>query len=366
MPEHSHARWRAERRFCPRVPSFHRASYRYGPDQFPRVHSFVAGYNVSSRGGAAPVSVKLAITAWKADSMAFEFFKRIAQKIDQIVTGRGRIDEDLLEELEELLLQADVNVHTTGAILKDLRTAVQDERMASADEMLARLRSDMSRVFVDAAGTGGLALRIGPSTPTLYLIVGVNGVGKTTTIAKLANKLQKSGSRVVLAAGDTFRAAAIDQLEIWAQRTGTEMVKHREGADPSAVVFDAIRAARSRGADYVIADTAGRLHTRTNLMEELKKINRISERELGRPADEILLVLDATTGQNAISQARLFMQAIPVTGIVLTKLDGTARGGIVVTIADELKLPIKLVGLGEKPDDLKEFDPEKFVASLFE
>ena len=194
----------------------------------------------------------------------------------------------------------------------------------------------------------------------------MNGVGKTTTIAKLAHKLQQSGKRVVLAAGDTFRAAAIDQLQIWAGRTNTEMVKHKEGGDPSAVVFDAIRAARARNADYVIADTAGRLHTRTNLMEELKKINRVSERELGRPADEVLLVLDATTGQNAISQAKLFMQAMPVTGIVLTKLDGTARGGIVVTIADELKLPIKLIGVGEKPTDLKDFKPDEFVASLFE
>ncbi|HLJ54753.1 MAG TPA: signal recognition particle-docking protein FtsY [Chthonomonadaceae bacterium] len=298
--------------------------------------------------------------------MAFEFFKKIAQKIDQIVTGRGRINEDLFDELEELLLQADVNVHTASMILADLRSAVEEERMVTADEVMRRLRADMARVFTECAGAGGMALRTGPEAPTLYLIVGVNGVGKTTTIAKLSQKLQRAGKRVVLAAGDTFRAAAIDQLEIWAQRTNTEMVKHREGSDPSAVVFDAIRAARARSADYVIADTAGRLHTRTNLMEELKKINRIAERELGRPADEILLVLDATTGQNAISQAKLFMQAIPVTGIVLTKLDGTARGGIVVTIADELKLPIKLIGVGEKPDDLKDFDPAAFAATLFE
>jgi fused signal recognition particle receptor len=298
--------------------------------------------------------------------MAFEFFKKIAQKIDQIVTGRGRIDEELFEELEELLLQADVNVHTTNVILKDLRASVEDQRMVNSHQVLDRLRADMSAVFLGPNGKSDLALRTGPTDPTLYLIVGVNGVGKTTTIAKLAHRLQKSGKRVVLAAGDTFRAAAIDQLEIWANRTNTEMVKHREGADPSAVVFDAIKAARARNAHFVIADTAGRLHTRTNLMDELKKINRITERELGRPADEILLVLDATTGQNAISQAKLFMQAIPVSGIVLTKLDGTARGGIVVTIADELKLPIKLVGLGEKQDDLREFDPNSFVASLFE
>lgn len=298
--------------------------------------------------------------------MAFEFFKKIAQKIDQIVTGRGRIDEELFEELEELLLQADVNVHTTGTILKDLRASVQDQKMVNSNQVLDRLRADMAAVFLGPNGNQDLALRTGPTDPTLYLIVGVNGVGKTTTIAKLAHKLQKSGKRVVLAAGDTFRAAAIDQLEIWANRTKTELVKHREGSDPSAVVFDAIKAARARNAHYVIADTAGRLHTRTNLMDELKKINRITERELGRPADEILLVLDATTGQNAISQAKLFMQAIPVSGIVLTKLDGTARGGIVVTIADELKLPIKLVGLGEKQEDLRDFDPNSFVKSLFD
>jgi len=297
--------------------------------------------------------------------MAFDFFKKIIRKVDQLFTGRGRVDEDLFEELEELLLQGDVNVRTTQMVLSHLREAVQDERMVSGDQVMVRLKGDLLSVLRSAEGPGGNALRVAPDTPTLYLIVGVNGVGKTTTIAKLAYRLQKQGKRVVLAAGDTFRAAAIDQLEIWANRVGTEIVKHKEGSDPSAVVFDAIKAAKARGADFVIADTAGRLHNRVNLMEELKKINRITERELGRPADETLLVLDATTGQNAINQAKQFMSTVPLTGIVLAKLDGTARGGIVITIADELKLPIKLAGVGEKPENLEVFDAERFVDSLF-
>ena len=298
--------------------------------------------------------------------MAFDFFKKIIRKLDQVVTGRGKIDEDLFEEFEESLLQGDVNVHTATRLLKNLRESVQDERMKSSDEVVVRLKQDVIAILSATASPERIALKVNPVSPTVYLVVGVNGVGKTTSIAKLAYLLQKQGKRVTLAAGDTFRAAAIDQLEIWAKRTNTEVIKHKEGGDPSAVIFDAIRAAKARGADYVIADTAGRLHTRTNLMEELKKINRVTERELGRPADETLLVLDATTGQNAISQAKLFMQAVPLSGIVLTKLDGTARGGIVISIADELKLPIKLVGLGEKPEDLHVFDPEWFVNSLFE
>ena len=298
--------------------------------------------------------------------MAFDFFKKIIRKIDQVVTGRGKIDEDLFEEFEENLLQADVNVHTTTAILKDLREAVQDERMKTSDEVVDRLRANVVSILSKTATPEKIALKTNATSPTLYLIVGVNGVGKTTSIAKLANLLQKQGKKVILAAGDTFRAAAIDQLEIWAKRTNTEMIRHKEGGDPSAVIFDAIRAAKARGADYVIADTAGRLHTRANLMEELKKINRVTERELGRPADETLLVLDATTGQNAISQAKQFQLAVPLSGLILTKLDGTARGGIVITIADELQLPIKLVGVGEKAEDLRIFDPEWFVNSLFE
>ena len=293
-------------------------------------------------------------------------FKKIAQKIDEIVTGRGKIDEDLFEELEILLIQADVNVHTTHMVLEDLRAAVQDERMQTIGQVTARLKGRLITVLQAGHGPEGNKLKVAAVGPTLYLIVGVNGVGKTTTIGKLTNRLHKQHKKVILAAGDTFRAAAIDQLEIWATRTHTELVKHKEGADPSAVIYDAIKAARARHADYVIADTAGRLHNRTHLMEELKKINRITERELGRAADEVLLVLDATTGQNGISQAKQFLNAVPLTGISLAKLDGTARGGIVISIADELKLPIKLVGTGEKLDDLDVFHPDKFVDSLLE
>jgi len=299
--------------------------------------------------------------------MRFSIFKKIAQKVDQIVTGRGRIDEDLFDELEAELIQADINVHTTHVLLADLRKAVQDERLTTIAEVMSILKARLRGIL--EAGTGDAnanALRKAEHAPTLYLIVGVNGVGKTTSIGKLTYRLQKQGKRVVLAAADTFRAAAIDQLQIWADRTNTEIVRHREGADPSAVVYDAIKAARARNADYVIADTAGRLHNRTNLMEELKKINRITERELGHPADEVLLVLDATTGQNAIEQAKQFQKVVPLTGLILAKLDGTARGGIVISIADELKLPIKLVGVGEKLDDLEFFDAKKFVEGLFE
>lgn len=294
--------------------------------------------------------------------MRFGFFKKIIQKVDQIVTGRGRVDADLFEELEELLIQADINVNTTSRILDNLRIAVQDERMVNSGQVMERLREYLLAVLESA---GDNSLKTAAVGPTVYLIVGVNGVGKTTTIAKLAHRFQKQGKKVVLAAGDTFRAAAIDQLEIWAGRTNTEIIKHKEGSDPSAVVYDAIKAARARNADYVIADTAGRLHNRSNLMEELKKIRRVTERELGRVAEETLLVLDATTGQNGISQAKNFMNVVPLTGIALAKLDGTARGGIVITIADELKLPIKLVGLGEKADDLELFSPKDYIESLF-
>jgi len=207
-------------------------------------------------------------------------------------------------------------------------------------------------------------LKVSPEPPSVYLIVGVNGVGKTTSIAKLAHRFKSQGKRVILAAADTFRAAAIDQLEIWAGRVGVEIIKQREQADPAAVVYDALQAAKSRGADVVIADTAGRLHTRKNLMEELKKIGRVVEREIGRPADEVLLVLDATTGQNAISQAKEFKEAVPITGILLAKLDGTAKGGIVITLRDELGIPIKLVGVGEKMEDLEDFDSRDFADSL--
>lgn len=295
--------------------------------------------------------------------MRFGFIKSIFQKVDTLVTGRGRIDEEFFEELEETLLQADVNVHTTHTVLEDLREAVKENRLKGVEDVKAHLQASLAAVLEQADVKGG-KLTVAPQAPTVYLVVGVNGVGKTTSIAKLAYKLTREGKKVLLAAGDTFRAAAIDQLEIWGRRIGVDVIKHREGSDPSAVVFDAVQAARARRADFVIADTAGRLHTRANLMEELKKINRVLTRELGREADETLLVLDATTGQNAVSQAKLFKEAIGLTGVVLAKLDGTARGGIVLTIADELGLPIKLVGTGEKPENLEDFEPASFVEAL--
>ncbi len=297
--------------------------------------------------------------------MQFSLFKSIRQKVEQIVTGRGKVDEELFEELEVMMIQADLSVHATTQILDELKLTVQQNRLATVNEVVAHLKSDLVALLSGGDPTKSV-LTVAPDLPTLYLVVGVNGVGKTTSIAKLTNLLQNRKKKVVLAAADTFRAAAIDQLQIWADRLGTDLVKHRDGADPSAVVFDAIKAARARGADYVIADTAGRLHNRANLMEELKKINRIAERELGRPADEVLLVVDANTGQNAINQARQFLQAIPLTGIILTKLDSTAKGGIVFSIADELHLPIKLVGLGEQVDKMTTFDPSKFVDSLLQ
>jgi fused signal recognition particle receptor len=294
-------------------------------------------------------------------------FKSIFQKIDQIFTGRGRIDEDLFEELEEALIAADLNVHTTLRVMEELRTAVKDERLKESEEVVDRLKRSLTDTLMSGLDPKALALKVAATPPTVYLVVGVNGVGKTTTIAKLAYRLKSQGKRVVLGAADTFRAAAVEQLALWGERIGVDVVKGKDGADPASVVFDATQAAVARGADYLIVDTAGRLHNKANLMEELKKINRVLMRARGgEPADETLLVLDATTGQNAISQAREFKTAVAVTGLVLAKLDGTARGGIVITIKDELGIPIKLVGTGEKPGDLEPFDPEAFVSALFE
>ena len=292
-------------------------------------------------------------------------FKSIFQKVDQMFTGRGKIDEELLEELEEALIGADLNVHTTMRALDELRAMVADKRLKDAQDVTDHLKRFLWETLM--AGGASPVLSIAPSAPTVYLIVGVNGVGKTTSVAKLAYKLQREGKRVVLAAADTFRAAAVDQLALWGERVGVEVVKGRDGADPAAVVFDAIQAAKARKADYLLIDTAGRLHNKSHLMEELKKINRVVMRELGgRSADETLLVLDATTGQNAVNQAREFKSAVSITGLILAKLDGTARGGIVITIKDELNVPIKLIGTGEKPGDMEYFDAQTFIDALFE
>lgn len=285
------------------------------------------------------------------------------RRIEQLITRRARVDDELFDELEEALIEGDVGVQTAMRLVQELREAARRERMSTPEEVRQQLRVQVEAILRRPEAANGI--RWAETPPTLVMVVGVNGTGKTTSIGKLAQMLRRQGRKVVLAAADTFRAAAIDQLELWSQRVGVEMIRHREGADPAAVVFDAVQAARARGADVVIADTAGRLHTKTNLMEELRKVNRVAERALERPADEVLLVLDATIGQNAVSQARSFAEALPVSGIILTKLDGSARGGVIVTVVDELGLPIKFAGTGEKADDLAPFSPERFAQALF-
>jgi fused signal recognition particle receptor len=287
---------------------------------------------------------------------------KLFTKIGQLFSRKPAIDEEFYEELEELLIQADVSVRTTQKLLEELRQKVRSERLNCAEDVKNALRDAVARMFSETDSR----IRLSDVPPSVFLMVGVNGTGKTTTIAKLARRYQRQGKRILLAAADTFRAAAIDQLEAWAKRINADIVRHQPGSDPAAVVFDAIQAAKARGADIVIIDTAGRLHTKTNLMEELKKIGRVIEREVGKPPDETLLVLDATTGQNAVNQAREFSKAVPVTGVVLTKLDGTAKGGVLLTVRDELGIPVKLIGTGEKLEDLEDFDPQAFAASIFE
>ena len=291
-------------------------------------------------------------------------FKGIFSKVDQLLTGRRPVDDELFDELEELLIQADLSIHTTTKLVDRLRSDTRKERIKDSDDIKDRLKDYLVEILLN--GNSCALKEPGDDKPAVYMFVGVNGVGKTTTIAKLASRFKKRGLKVILGAADTFRAAAIDQLEIWANRIGVDIVKHQPGADPGAVVFDTIQAAIARKADVVIIDTAGRLQTKSNLMEELRKVGRIVEKALGRPADETLLVLDSTTGQNAVIQAKEFMAVTPVSGIVLAKVDGTAKGGIVVTIRDELGLPIKLAGSGEKVEDLEDFDPKTFVEALFE
>jgi fused signal recognition particle receptor len=276
------------------------------------------------------------------------------------IVSRSGIDDETWEELEEALIRADVGVRTTQAVLDDLRHEVKDKGITEPVALLEQLKGDLK---VRLAG-GDRSLRLDEGQTNVWLFVGVNGVGKTTTIGKVAKQQVHAGRSVVMAAGDTFRAAAAEQLGTWAERTGADLVRGAEGGDPSSVIFDAVQRAASRNADLVLADTAGRLHTKVNLMEELSKVRRVADKEPGH-VTEVLLVLDATTGQNGLTQAKEFLEATEVTGIVLTKLDGSAKGGIVLAINAELDLPIKLVGLGETVDDLIEFDPDEFVEALF-
>jgi len=278
------------------------------------------------------------------------------------VFRRGRtLDTSILDEVEEVLITADIGVHTAERILQALRSEMSAGRLSSADDAWNLIRAEAKSILA----TSGRGIAI-DQKPTVILVVGVNGVGKTTTIGKLASRLDRQGKTVLLAAGDTFRAAAVTQLEVWGRRVGCEVVKGKDRADPGSVIFDAIQRAKDNGIDAVIADTAGRLHTKVPLMDELRKLGRTVEKASGRPADHVLLVLDATTGQNAIQQAQLFKDALPLTGIVLTKLDGTAKGGVVLGIVDQHEIPIELIGVGEKVEDLKPFDTEAFVQALFE
>ena len=284
----------------------------------------------------------------------------MAQKMDAIVNSFTKIDEDLFEELEETLILSDVGLPTAQEICARLRAEVKRRGITDASQIKGLVKEIAAQML-----EGDASLHLG-TKPSVILVIGVNGVGKTTTIGKLAANLKSQGKRVVLGAADTFRAAAIDQLQIWADRAGVELVKQAEGADPAAVVYDAIAAGKARGADVVICDTAGRLHNKTNLMNELAKINRVIDRELPQADKETLLVLDAVTGQNALSQAEQFNQAATLTGLVLTKLDGTAKGGIAINISARLGVPVKFIGVGETADDLLEFDAGQFVQAFFE
>ncbi|HIR03119.1 MAG: signal recognition particle-docking protein FtsY [Acutalibacteraceae bacterium] len=283
----------------------------------------------------------------------------VVGQIDSMLKSFTKIDEALFEELEELLVMGDVGVHTSQRITQQLRERVKKEGVTDPLEIHRLLEETVAEIL-----RGGQALKI-ETKPSVVLVIGVNGVGKTTTIGKLAHQLKSDGKRVVLAAADTFRAAAIEQLQIWAQRSGCDIVKQSEGSDPAAVVFDAISSAKAKGLDVIICDTAGRLHNKKHLMDELAKISRIIDRELPDADKEILLVLDATTGQNAVNQAREFKNAAGITGIVLTKLDGTAKGGVVLAIREELDVPVKYIGVGEQIDDLQPFDADDFAKALF-
>ena len=284
----------------------------------------------------------------------------LAEGINNIFKNFRSVDEDLMDELEELLITSDVGVETTMEILDTLRDRIKTENVKDPDAVKAMLFGILRDMIGD-----GEPVRTGDGM-TVILVIGVNGVGKTTSIAKIANVMKKQGKHVILAAADTFRAAAADQLRVWAERVGVDIIAQSEGSDPAAVVFDAANAAKKRGADVLIIDTAGRLHNKKNLMNELEKINRVVDRELPDSVRETLLVLDATTGQNAVVQAKEFKNAAPITGLVLTKLDGTAKGGIVISIKKELDIPVKFIGVGEKVDDLEVFDADEFIRALFE
>ncbi len=288
-------------------------------------------------------------------------------KISRLVKGRTKIDDEFLEELEQILIAADVGVPTTLKIVESISARAKRERYMNEAELDAMLRDEIQKMMQDARKTLVVDFAAPlPKTPYVIMIVGVNGVGKTTSIGKMAYNYKNAGKSVLIAAADTFRAAATEQLEIWAERAGVAIVSHGQGKDPSAVVYDSVSSAAAKNTDVVLIDTAGRLHNKTHLMEELSKIKRVIQKKLPDAPHEVLLVLDGSTGQNAINQAKEFTKAVEVTGLILTKLDGTAKGGVVIAISNELNIPVKYIGVGEQIDDLQLFDREKFVEALFE
>lgn len=286
----------------------------------------------------------------------------LINKVTNIFTGRTNIDDDLFEELEEVLIQADVGVQTTFALIEKLKEDVETEKIKEPEELMQYFQKELKNMLQNDEGGFNFNKDL-----NIIMVVGVNGAGKTTTIAKIAGRYSEQGKKVMLAAGDTFRAGAIEQLQIWGERLGVNVISQQEGSDAAAVAYDAVQSAIARDIDLLIVDTAGRLHTQVNLMKELKKVKRVIDREAAEVNSEVevLLVLDATTGQNAISQAKLFNEAVDVDGIVLTKLDGTAKGGIVIAVKNELQIPIKLIGVGEAAEDLQNFQPEEFIEALF-
>lgn len=289
------------------------------------------------------------------------FFGRLSEKITEAVMGRSQVDDDVLDELEEIMITSDIGMDTTMNIMEKLRHEVATECIVRPDEVMDVLKN----IMIEAVDKGD-AHKLTDETPLVVLMIGINGGGKTTTIGKLAHRFKKQGKTVMLAAADTFRAAASEQLSIWGERNGVNVVKHQEGADPSAVIFDAIQSAKAKNVDVLICDTAGRLQNKRNLMNELEKMNKVILREYPEAKKETLLVLDATTGKNAVSQVQEFSTVSDITGIVLTKLDGTAKGGIVITIAEEFDMPIKFIGVGEGIEDLEEFDPQSFIGGIFD
>lgn len=320
-----------------------------------------------------PSPVSDTVSGAEAEVEKIGFFERLKRglskthesfigRMDTLVLGKKKIDADTLEELEEVLITADIGVTTAVELIRALEQRLKRNELRDGEALREALKEEMLKRLSQQQ----TVLDTGSASPFVIMVIGVNGVGKTTTIGKLASRFRAEGKKVLLAAGDTFRAAASEQLQIWGERTGVDVIRHREGADPSAVVFDACKAAIARNVDILMVDTAGRMHTKVNLMEEMKKIRRVMTREIPGAPHETLLVLDAATGQNAISQAKLFKEAADVTGIALTKLDGTAKGGIIIAVTSEFQIPVRYIGVGEQVEDLQEFDPAQFVEALFQ